>query len=109
MSKAIDDAAVQLGYEIGAGRRRDEQREAVKLLDRYCVFVAANRVREVESLCYAVCVATSFDSLLARREIYWMMRFAVRWLTRGNCAQQAPATDRVLQVVVLLFGTTRLL
>ena len=48
-------------------------------------------------------VATSFDSLLARREIYWMMRFAVRE-ARGNCArQQAPATDRVLQVVVLLF------
>ena len=49
----------------------------MKLLDRYCVFVAANRVMEVLVLC-CMCVATSFDSLLARREIYWMMRFAVR-------------------------------
>ena len=47
----------------------------MKLLDRYCVFVAA-KVREVLVLC-CMCVATSFDSLLARREIYWMMRFAV--------------------------------
>ena len=33
-----------------------------------------------------------------------MMRFAVRWgIAKGICAQRGPATDRVLQVVVLLF------